>query len=251
MPPRYSYWTIIAGGLPTAFRAADREDLLPTFSQIRHKQPDAQLKWFARGKLWDSPESARRDTEERRRPKPTQDPRRQEVRGRDWRPGGKHRDPRQKYKDAKKEHNARERKRKFERRQRERPAAFAKAPAAKEGRPRGGFKESRPRNPMQRHPRTFQQESFARNQRPGERPAQPQPQPQPQPRPEPPEREPRPREGNEPTPPPRPAEPAIPAPGPPERGRFNKGGRFNKSGFNRSGRFNKDGRSDKKGPPRR
>ena len=30
MPPRYAYWTIIAGGLPTAFRAAEREELLPT-----------------------------------------------------------------------------------------------------------------------------------------------------------------------------------------------------------------------------
>src|SRR5690242_16093423 len=117
MPPRYSYWTIIAGGLPTAFRAADREELLPTFSQIRHKHPDAQLKWFARGKLWDSPESARLDTE-RRRAKPSEDSRGQGARGRDWRPGGEHRDPRQQYKDAKKERNARERKRKFERRQR-------------------------------------------------------------------------------------------------------------------------------------
>ena len=151
MPPRYSYWTIIAGGLPTAFRAADREELLPTFLQIRHKHADAQLKWFARGKLWDSPESARLDTEERRRGKPSKESRGQGARGRDWRPGGEHRDPRQKYKDAKKAGNARERKRKFERRQRFGP-----------------------------------------------------------------------REGTEPTPPPRTAEPAIPPPGPPERGRFNK-----------------------------
>ena len=182
MPPRYSYWTIIAGGLPTAFRAADREELLPTFSRIRHKHPDAQLKWFARGKLWDSPESARLDTERRRARQPT-DSRGQGARGRDWRPGGEHRDPRQKYKDAKKAHNTRERKRKFERRQRfglkGRPATFAKAPAAREGRPLpkqdgyrpkpdgyqpkpggyrpkpAGYKESRPRNPMQRHPRAF------------------------------------------------------------------------------------------------
>lgn len=219
MPPRYSYWTIIAGGLPTAFRAADREELLPTFTRIRHKHPDAQLKWFARGKLWDSPDSARLDTEERRRAKPSQDSRGQGARGRDWRPGGDHRDPRQKFKDAKKERNARERKRKFERRQRfepkGRPAVFAKAPEAKEGRPRpesggykpagykpgghkpggykpGGFKAARPRNPMQRHPRAFQKESFARNQRLGETPAQPRPA---QPGPESPEREPRPREG--------------------------------------------------------
>jgi hypothetical protein len=199
MPPRYSYWTIIAGGLPTAFRAADREDLLPTFSQIRHKHPDAQLKWFARGKLWDSPESARLDTE-RRRARPSQEPRGQGARGRDWRPGGEHRDPRQKYKDAKKERNARERKRKFERRQR--------------------FGEGR----------TFHKKSLARNQGPDERPT-------PRPRPAPPEREPRPREGNEPTPPPRPAEPVTPSPGPPERGRFHKSGRVYKSArFNKKDR---------------
>ena len=59
MPPRYAYWTIIAGGLPTAFRAAEREELLPTFQRIREKHPDAQMKWFARGKLWESPEAAR------------------------------------------------------------------------------------------------------------------------------------------------------------------------------------------------
>ena len=220
MPPRYSYWTIIAGGLPTAFRAAEREDLLPTFSQIRHKHPDAQLKWFARGKLWDSPESARRDTEERRRARPSPDSGAQGARGRDWRPGGEHRDPRQKYKDAKKERNVRDRKRKFERRQR-----------VGEG-------------------RVFPKKPFARSQGPDERPRPP--------RPDPPGREPRPREGTEPTPPPRPAEPAIPAPGPPERGRFNKNGRFksgpfNKSGgrFNKGGRFDKGGRFNKKGPPRR
>ena len=59
MPPRYAYWTIIAGGLPTAFRAAEREELLPTFQRIREKHPDAQMKWFARGKLWESPDAAR------------------------------------------------------------------------------------------------------------------------------------------------------------------------------------------------
>src|SRR5438477_151006 len=47
-----------AGGLPTAFRAAEREDLLPTFQRIKQKHPDAEMKWFARGKLWQSPEEA-------------------------------------------------------------------------------------------------------------------------------------------------------------------------------------------------
>ena len=60
MPPRFAYWTILAGGLPTAFRAAEREELLPTFKRLREKHPDAEMKWFARGKLWDSPEEAKR-----------------------------------------------------------------------------------------------------------------------------------------------------------------------------------------------
>ena len=221
MPPRYSYWTIIAGGLPTAFRAVDRDELLPTFTQIRHKHPDAQMKWFARGKLWDSPESARRDTEERRQAKRPVESGARHGRGRDWRPGGDHRDPRQKYKDAKQARNTRERKRKFDRRQR-----FAETGDQRDrerpARPRGQNKwdtegHQRRRNPGQRSgfgPRQFEKKSFGRNQRRDE-PSTP-------PRPAPPEREPRPREGTEPTPPPRPAEPAIPAPGPPERGRVNR-----------------------------
>ncbi len=134
MPPRYSYWTIIAGGLPTAFRAAERDELMPTFQRLREKHPDAEMKWFARGKLWDSPEAARPPREygqrdggppregDRRRPAAE----RGEQRGRDWRPGGEHRDPRQPFKDAKKARNQRWREERFARKQgdgerRERP----------------------------------------------------------------------------------------------------------------------------------
>ncbi|HXH25028.1 MAG TPA: hypothetical protein VNI78_07245 [Vicinamibacterales bacterium] len=113
MPPRHTYWTIIAGGLPTAFRAARREDLLPTFARIHERHPDAEMKWFAQGKLWDSPEQAR-DARSRARGKQAAVA---EVRGRDWRPGGEHRDPRQKYKDAKKQRNLRRRAEKFARKQ--------------------------------------------------------------------------------------------------------------------------------------
>jgi hypothetical protein len=88
MPPRYSYWTILAGGLPTAFRAAERADLLPTFNRIREKHPDAEMKWFARGRLWASPEDAQADLQRAR-----------VRRSRDWRPGGEHRDPRQSFKN--------------------------------------------------------------------------------------------------------------------------------------------------------
>ena len=84
MPPRYAYWTILAGGLPTSFRATEREELLPTFNRLKEKQPDAEMKWFSRGKLWNSPEEARaasparswsnRDASDRpRRPRPDAD----------------------------------------------------------------------------------------------------------------------------------------------------------------------------------
>jgi hypothetical protein len=111
MPPRFVYWTIIAGGLPTAFRAAEREELLPTFKRIHEKHPDAVMKYFARGRLWQSAEEAKQEADARRARPP-----RQEWRGRDWRPGGEHRDPRQKFKDAKKKRNLDWRKERFERR---------------------------------------------------------------------------------------------------------------------------------------
>src|SRR5215510_5469011 len=96
MPPRFAYWTILAGGLPTAFRAADRDDLLPTFKRIQEKHPDAEMKWFARGRLWASPEESLADLERART-----------RRDRDWRPGGDHRDPREAFKNKRKRDAAR------------------------------------------------------------------------------------------------------------------------------------------------
>ena len=118
MPPRYAYWTIVAGALPTAFRTAERDELLPTFRRIKEKHADAELKYFARGKLWSSPEEARRAAEARRTTSSHRHPSTGEsARGRNWRPGGEHRDPRQKFKDAKKARNLAQRRRRFERRQ--------------------------------------------------------------------------------------------------------------------------------------
>ena len=249
MPPRYSYWTIIADGLPTAFRAAQRDELLPTFARIKHKHPDAAMKWFARGKLWDSPESAQSAA---RPPQgsPTRSLPAKPPRGRDWRPGGEHRDPRQKYRDAKKARNVEQRQQKFQRRQRfesqgrtafnrpnpdrprpdrphqdrsgqDRPSeARPREARPRENRPRENRpRQDRPRQDRPRGPRPggdargFEKKFFPRNQG-GDEPPSKHP-----PRREGPSREPRPREGNEPTPPPRPSEPAIHPPGPPERGR--------------------------------
>ncbi len=91
MPPRYSYWTIILDGQPTAFRAAVRDDLLPTLRQLQATNPVAVLKWFARGRVWESPEEAR--AAQRQMPRPPA-----EHRQREWRPGGEHRDPHERFK---------------------------------------------------------------------------------------------------------------------------------------------------------
>ena len=195
MPPRYAYWTIIAGGLPTAFRAAERDELMPTFQRIKEKHPDAEMKWFARGKLWESQDAARaaerRGGDRRGRPFSPADARRAKAGGRpkEWRPGGEHRDPRQKFIDAKKQRNAAIRK---DRWQRKNAGDAAAGPRAGQGNRAGG------KRPWIRSQGT-------------EEPDQP-------PRPRGPNREPKPDESPEPTPPPRPDVPITPPPGPPERG---------------------------------
>jgi hypothetical protein len=91
MPPRYTYWTIILEGKPTAFRAHTREELLPTFRQLQGKHPDTVMVWFARGRVWQSPEHEREAAMAQRRAAKAR-------RAADWRPGGVHRDPRERFK---------------------------------------------------------------------------------------------------------------------------------------------------------
>ncbi len=85
MPPRFAFWTILIDNRPTAFRAKEQADLLPTLRQLRRTNTDVVLKWFANGRLWESPDEARLS----RRQRPADEPR-----GKGWRPGGEHRDPR-------------------------------------------------------------------------------------------------------------------------------------------------------------
>src|SRR3954464_38625 len=162
MPPRFAYWTIIAGGLPTAFRAAEREELLPTFTRLKQKQPDAEMKWFARGKLWASPEEAREHAE-RRRAATDGSPRRddrprggdsssRETRGRDWRPGGEHRDPRQRFKDAKKEKNQQRRQEGWEHREQRDDSRAAPPETPPRERPHGDALTRDARPPRQDRP---------------------------------------------------------------------------------------------------
>jgi len=92
VPPRFAFWTILIDDKPTAFRAQLQDELAPTLHQLRRTNPTAVMKWFARGKLWDSPEQARWAAEQ---PKDTKT---KQARGRDWRPGGAHKDPRARFK---------------------------------------------------------------------------------------------------------------------------------------------------------
>src|SRR5512132_3216839 len=91
MPPRHHYWTIILEGKPTAFRAHTQDELAPTLRQLQARHPDAVMKWFARGRLWESQEDERAEAFAKRRA-----PR--EQRPREWRPGGEHKDPRERFK---------------------------------------------------------------------------------------------------------------------------------------------------------
>src|SRR4029079_14444231 len=90
MPPRYAYWTILIDGKATAFRAREREELLPTFNQLARKNADIAMRYFARGKLWDNPEQAQWANRNR-------EVTRTEPRTRDWRPGGQHKGPRARF----------------------------------------------------------------------------------------------------------------------------------------------------------
>jgi len=91
MPPRHTYWTIILEGKPTAFRARTREELMPTFRQLQRKHPETVMVWFARGRIWQSPEHEREAAMAQRRAVKAR-------RAADWRPGGAHGDPRDRFK---------------------------------------------------------------------------------------------------------------------------------------------------------
>lgn len=84
MAKNFTCWVIVVGSEPTAFRAREAEDLIPTLKQLQRTQPDVAMKWFERGKLWDSAQQADEALRSRRRPA---------GRGKDWRPGGDHVDP--------------------------------------------------------------------------------------------------------------------------------------------------------------
>src|SRR3990170_765940 len=99
----HAFWLIVDGAVPTAFRAKRREDLLPTLHQLQRTQPTVALRWFERGRTWDSPAAARDARETRRRIG--------RQRKQDWRPGGAHVDPRARFQLTRDQKRARFKKR--------------------------------------------------------------------------------------------------------------------------------------------
>jgi hypothetical protein len=158
MPPRHAYWTILVDDQPTAFRAHDAEELIPTLNRLKQKHSSAVLKWFERGQLWDSRDDARAKglgRGERRWEGPRPD--RSEPsppRDRNWRPGGDHRDPRQKYTDAKKAKWARFKKNIRDRSERARGAPTSDADPRKFSPPHGDPLRSKTRREWQPGNRT-------------------------------------------------------------------------------------------------
>jgi len=128
MPPRHAYWTIILEGKPTAFRAHTEEELLPTLKQLQARHPDTVLRWFARGRLWTSKEEERLAQEARKA--------KRQTRGREWRPGGAHRDPRERFKIPRDEKRRRFRDRLYRDRQ-EGETKDGVRPRSRGGPPRG------------------------------------------------------------------------------------------------------------------
>jgi hypothetical protein len=83
-------WIIVVDATPTSFRSRRRETLLPTLRQLQRTQPGSRLMWYDRGRFWRSAEEARVALESQRKARA----RRAAERGKDWRPGGEHKDPR-------------------------------------------------------------------------------------------------------------------------------------------------------------
>jgi 23S rRNA pseudouridine2605 synthase len=137
MPPRYAYWTILIDDKPTAFRAREREELQPTFVQLQRKNTNVTMQWFARGRLWASREAERDDFQMHKHAAAVAPDRRAdrpegaERRGSGWRPGGAHKDPRDR----------------FKKKNRPERAWSEKDPATQRDRDKPGFAASSPREP--------------------------------------------------------------------------------------------------------
>src|SRR5918992_3116604 len=109
---RLAYWTILIGTEPTSFRAKEPADLVPTLKQLQRQHPEAVMKWFQRGRVWESPVEAAAELNKSRGG---------DRRTSGWRPGGAHKDPRAKFKEAKKARWAAFRQERYDRKTGDRP----------------------------------------------------------------------------------------------------------------------------------
>jgi hypothetical protein len=144
---RHAYWVILVGATPTAFRSSTRDVLVPTWRQLQRTQSDVTLRWFERGRLWESPEAARFGL----RAKPPA----AEKRRADWRPGGDHRDPRARFELTRDQKRARFKDRARWTREQPPPGAAGSAPPTgappPTDRPKKPWSPNRPpRRPWQR-----------------------------------------------------------------------------------------------------
>jgi hypothetical protein len=143
VPPRFAYWTILIDDKPTAFRAREREELQPTFTQLQRKNANVVMRWFARGKLWASREAERDDFQKERqaalapRERRGDSPKPAERRGSDWRPGGTHKDPRDR----------------FKKKNRPERAWSEKDPVTQRDRDKPGYRAGPPQGPRDNRPR--------------------------------------------------------------------------------------------------
>src|SRR6478672_1327231 len=150
MPPRHAYWTILIDDKPTAFRAREREELQPTFVQLQRKNANVTMRWFERGKLWESREAEQIDFQSQTRAALEPRDRRAERaagverRGGDWRPGGIHKDPRDRFKKKNRPERAWSEKDPATQRDRDKPGYAAKPRGDLRGKPVGPHGGNRP-----------------------------------------------------------------------------------------------------------
>jgi hypothetical protein len=143
---RLACWVIVTDSAPTAFRAGTPEELLPTLKQLQRTQPDATLKWFSRGQLWESPLAAIEALRAKRKARHSP--------ANSWRPGGAHADPRAKYQLTRDQKRARFKRRRFDSPATE-PRGFGKAEPSK------GF--TRPAKPRSSGQRSDDARSFSKS----------------------------------------------------------------------------------------
>jgi hypothetical protein len=159
MPAPHAFWVIVDGVTPTAFRAKQRETLIPTLKQLQRTQPNVSLRWFDRGRLWDSPLAARDALRARRLSRPDRRP--------EWRQGGNHVDPKERFKLTRDQKRARFKKRrawgagKPGSQEAGKPGEEARKPESWKARKPGSWKAGKPERWKTRKPGSWKGRGFS------------------------------------------------------------------------------------------